>query len=189
MNARLTTLLLLLTLAAPAMAEVYRWTDDQGNTVFGDTPPDGVDATPMNVRSPTVTPGLPNAREILERPTPREEAQAREQARSAGYTGISIASPGDDDVVRTNLGEVNVSVQVDPELQSDQGHRVRIVLDGQTAAVGESTRFTLEEVTPGTHTLRAEILDSNDRTLKASEESTFHLLRTTVRQQTRPGGN
>lgn len=189
MDARLIILPLLFTLATPTLAEVYRWTDEQGNTVFGDTPPDGVDATPINVRSPSVTPGMPDAREILERPTPREAAQAREQARDPGYTGIRIASPGNDGVVRTNLGEVNVSVQVEPEFQSDQGHQVRILLDGQTAAEGESTQLTLEGVTPGTHTLRAQVLDSNDRTLTESEDSTFHLLRTTVQQPSRPGGN
>lgn len=35
-------------------ATMYRWTDENGTVHFGDAPPDGVDATPVNVDSPMV---------------------------------------------------------------------------------------------------------------------------------------
>ncbi|WP_200182080.1 DUF4124 domain-containing protein [Ectothiorhodospira mobilis] len=176
--------MLLLALALPAQAEIYRWTDAGGRTVYGDTPPEGVEATRVRVDAPAATtPGLPEAeaRRILQRPLDREE-EAPEQ----GYTRVQITQPPDDGVVRTNTGEVQVAVTTEPALQQAQDHRIRLLLDGQAMGSGAGNRFALTQVTPGTHTLRAEVIDASGAVLLRSGESRFHLLRTTVQQQTRP---
>jgi len=51
-------LLLTLALALPAgAAEIYRWTDEQGQTHYSATPPRGVDAELVNVRAGRTPPG------------------------------------------------------------------------------------------------------------------------------------
>ena len=34
--------------AAPALADVYKWQDEKGRTIYGDTPPPGVKAAPVD---------------------------------------------------------------------------------------------------------------------------------------------
>ncbi|XOZ33476.1 DUF4124 domain-containing protein [Halomonadaceae bacterium KBTZ08] len=57
------TLFIALLIALPASAEIYRWTDDNGETHFGSTPPTGVDAQPV---SATTTNAISNANAPLE---------------------------------------------------------------------------------------------------------------------------
>lgn len=60
MKTRLVLLLLIAGLAGMAARNIdaanviYRWTDENGAVVFGDTPPKGVEAVPVNVRPNTV---------------------------------------------------------------------------------------------------------------------------------------
>jgi hypothetical protein len=42
--------LLLIGLALPAAAEIYKWTDAQGKVHYGDQPPSGIDAKQINSR-------------------------------------------------------------------------------------------------------------------------------------------
>ncbi|WP_412851963.1 DUF4124 domain-containing protein [Ectothiorhodospira shaposhnikovii] len=174
-------LLLLLLPAQPAHAQIYHWIDEQGRTTFGDTPPEGVEARPVHVEQPTTTPGLP---EIRRTPTAPDETAEREAAET--YQQLSISSPENAGVVRTNIEQVSVALHLTPELQTDKGHRIRIRLDGNATTITQTPRTTLQNVTPGTHTLQAEILDRDGNVLIRSETTTFHLLRTTVQQQSRP---
>ncbi|MCG5509086.1 DUF4124 domain-containing protein [Ectothiorhodospira lacustris] len=174
-------LLLLLILAVPVQAQIYQWTDEQGRPAFGDTPPDGVDARPVRVDRPATLPGLPDARQILQPPPP----SATEESEDA-YQRLTINQPEQDGVVRTNLGQVDIAVNLSPTLKTDLGHRIRIRLNGDAAVTTQATQTTLEDVPPGTHTLQAEVLDEGGSALIRSDTITFHLLRTTVQQQSRP---
>jgi hypothetical protein len=42
--------------AAGAQAQAYRWTDQNGNVAYGDVPPPGVHATPIDVPSASAAP-------------------------------------------------------------------------------------------------------------------------------------
>ncbi|MFP4079674.1 MAG: DUF4124 domain-containing protein [Ectothiorhodospira sp.] len=179
--------LLLLALALPAQAEIYHWTDAQGRTVYGDTPPEGVKASPVQVDAPSATtPGIPEAeaRRILQRPL-----GTNGDSTDATYTRVEITQPPHDGVVRSNTGEVEVAVTTEPALQEAEDHRIRLLLDGESMGSGAGARFALSQVDPGTHTLRAEVIDASGAVLLRSDESRFHLQRTTVRQQTRPGSD
>lgn len=67
--------------ATAANAEVYKWTDAQGSTHYGDRQPDGIKAKAMNIRSGT--PGEP-ARMAPQRPA----QSAPEGESSGGRTGL-----------------------------------------------------------------------------------------------------
>ena len=62
MPGRQLVLLSVLALANTANAELYTWTDDQGNTHFSDRPPASVDAVPVTLSSPSVIPMKGNIR-------------------------------------------------------------------------------------------------------------------------------
>jgi hypothetical protein len=165
-------LLTLLFLALAASADIYRWTDEQGNTVFGDTPPEGVEAQPVRLREPTVTPAMPEAREILER---RPAPDTGEPARP--YERLRIASPGDDEPVRANDGNFSVRVDIRPDLLTDRGHELRLLMDGDTVQTGQRPVFDLVNVDRGTHRLQVQVLNRSGEVIQESDPVVFHLLR------------
>jgi hypothetical protein len=63
--------------AAPALAALYKWTDENGRTVYGDTPPAGVKAEKVN--APT-SPADPNA--VRDMAAKDAQIKARQRARA-----------------------------------------------------------------------------------------------------------
>jgi Domain of unknown function (DUF4124) len=63
--------------ALPAAAALYKWTDENGRVVYGDTPPAGAKAERINVAAP---PADPNA--VRDMAAKDAELKKRQQARS-----------------------------------------------------------------------------------------------------------
>ena len=63
--------------AAPAGAALYKWTDENGRTVYGDTPPAGVKVERVNAATP---PADPNA--VRDLAAKDAQIRARQRARS-----------------------------------------------------------------------------------------------------------
>ena len=63
--------------ALPAAAALYKWTDENGRTVYGDTPPAGVKAERVNAAAP---PADPNA--VREMATKDAQIKARQRTRA-----------------------------------------------------------------------------------------------------------
>jgi hypothetical protein len=68
---------MLLFAALPAGAALYKWTDEKGGTVYGDTPPPGVKAERITA---VVAPGDPNA--VQQMASKDAELKKRQQARA-----------------------------------------------------------------------------------------------------------
>lgn len=165
-------LLPLLLLAFVASADVYRWTDAEGNVVFGDNPPRGVEAQRIQLRQPMTTPAMPQAREILERR--RETGDATP---ATPYERLRITSPGDDQPVRANDGNFTISVDIHPELRTQQGHRLRLIMDGSPVGTSDRPQFEMRNVDRGTHRIQVQVLDREERVIQESDSTQFHLLR------------
>lgn len=73
--------------AAPAAAGVYKWVDGSGQTYYGDSPPPGVEATPMTSAPPPTDADAESAAERLEQlkldAAARDAARERERAQRA----------------------------------------------------------------------------------------------------------
>ena len=63
--------------ALPVAAALYKWTDENGRTVYGDTPPAGVKAERVNAAAP---PADPNA--VREMATKDAQIKARQRTRA-----------------------------------------------------------------------------------------------------------
>lgn len=63
--------------ALPAAAALYKWTDENGRTVYGDTPPAGVKAERVNAAAP---PADPNA--VRDLATKDAQIKARQRTRA-----------------------------------------------------------------------------------------------------------
>lgn len=175
----LTTILVLLILAVPAPAQVYRQENPDGTVTYSDRPPSSdaapVDLEPLNTISPGPIPELPSSRRSSSgRSQTQGRPQSRRNAPSRDYQ-LSITSPAQDGTIRSNTGRVPVKVQVQPP-PDDPGYGLKLYLDGQAQVQGASLGgAALTGVTRGTHTVQAELLDPSGKAVARSGQVTFHV--------------
>ncbi|VFT28979.1 penicillin-binding protein [Pseudomonas aeruginosa] len=104
---RLITSCLLLAAALPAMAQIYQYTDANGNKVFTNQPPDGVQAQTVGTAADQYrridTPERPRQCPGREAPPPTRSLPQR---------------PPTEEALRANNGTFNVSVSIRPALHS-----------------------------------------------------------------------
>lgn len=177
-------------MSIPALAQIYTWKDANGNTIYSDRPhPDAktIELQPTN----TVQPPRPPASAQGNARTANDSNNGQASARN--YRVLEIASPADDEAIRSNEGILSVTVNTDPPLSS--GHLMRVVLNGElreeaVAGNGQaSQRLTLSEIDRGSHTLAAVIYDARGNVVQSTAAITVHLQRTSVNQPGRTGAN
>ncbi|WP_085631988.1 MULTISPECIES: DUF4124 domain-containing protein [unclassified Pseudomonas] len=168
-------LALCLTLIAfGASAEVFTYTDAQGNRVYTDQPRGNakrVQLTTSN-RMPATSVGTPSS-------GPKNPAPEPPAFR---YDMLRVLIPEPDATIRSSAGELIVSVTSEPGLQP--GHRYRLLLDGQaTGEPGPSPVFPLSDIDRGSHNLSVEILDGQGRTVERTANQPFHMQRISLAQK------
>ncbi len=168
---------LLLALALPASAQIYKYIDSNGNTVFTNQPPDGTQAETVNL-PPTNTvetqaPSLPIDSSAND--TPQDEAP---------YAVLNLTGIPDDEAMRSNNGTFIVGVDIQPRLQP--GHRLRLILDGEP--YGQASNVPSLQVTNverGEHSLAVAVV-AEDRIVQQSATETFTVQRISVNSPARP---
>jgi len=158
---------LLLSLALPASAQIYKYTDANGNTVFTDQPPEG-QAT-QNVELPKTNsvsmppPSLP----VTTPPPPVDKA--------APYSTLQLTGIPDNEAMRANNGSFSVGVDIQPRLASN--HRLRLLLDGKPHGQPNSgPRLHVSNADRGEHSLAVEVL-SGEQSIQQSATSIFTVQR------------
>lgn len=156
-------------LALPAAAQIYKYTDADGNTAYSNQPPDGVPAQavelpPLN-RVERQNPASPDA------PTP---PAARDKPRNA-YEELTLTDIPTEEALRANNGTFTVGVRAQPRLQSP--HLFRLLLDGQP--YGQPTnvpRLQLVNIDRGEHSLAVQVIDG-ENLVQQSDTLTFTVQR------------
>lgn len=143
-------LLMLLLIALPAAAQIYKYTDASGNTAYSNQPPDGVEAQPVEL--PPLNSVEPHAP-----PAPPSEASRREQPRSA-YEVLELTNLPTTEALRANNGTFTVNVLIKPRLQGP--HVFRLLLDDQPYGQPSNVPILqLVNVDRGTHSLAVQVID------------------------------
>ena len=160
--------LVVLLLLAPftVCAQVYKWTDKDGNVHYSDTPQKTTDK-PLDLPESMIYKAPPKPRINLDKPKKKEPYKA--------YKTFKIASPQNDGTVRSAPGNMTVSLQVSPGLRS--GHEVVVMIDGKQVGKGKSTSVSVANVDRGTHSLSAKIVDGSGKTVASASAITFHMKR------------
>jgi hypothetical protein len=169
-------ILFLVTGSGYATAGVYRWIDENGQIHFSDKAAAGAEQIKLKETSVYTPPAESES---------GEGSQADRKARvdvngspgaTLDYEAISIVSPENNQVVRSNEGSMDVSVELRPGLQP--GHKIRIYLDRTQAAEDlDTTQITLQNMDRGTHSLEVSVIDEQNNELKRSNAVNFHMLR------------
>lgn len=162
-------LFVLLLIALPAAAQIYKYTDAAGNTAYSNQPPDGVKAEavelpPLNsIESQTPTaPAQPN------------EANSREQPQSA-YEVLELTNLPTTEALRANNGTFTVNVLIKPRLQGP--HLFRLLLDDQPYGQPSNVPILqLVNIDRGTHSLAVQVI-SGEAVVQQSPSVTFTVQR------------
>ena len=159
-------LLILCFIPLVAGAAIYRSVDKNGNVSFSDQPQPGakkLDLPPIPTYSP---------------PTPEPSTgKGKEKAHAAaGYTHFAITTPSNDATIRSNTGTVQIHLSLKPGLQS--GDHIVLKVDGQPyGGKVATTQITFQNLSRGTHTLKAEVVNAQGKVLISTSAVTIHLHR------------
>lgn len=158
-----------------APKKIYKQKQPDGTVIYTDEPGPGAEEVRVQQlptyeapRTPSFTPYQP----------PRET-----QSPGRSYERFAISSPGNDEAIRDNTGNITVSVSLSPVL--DAGHQIEYLLDGVLVETTGATSIQLQNVDRGSHTITARVVDHRGAVLDESSV-TVHLQRTSVLQ---PGRN
>ncbi len=156
-----------LIIALPLQAQVYRTTDADGNVTFTDNKPKDGSGTEVEI-SPTVTiPATP-----VRPPAPKTTNESKNSHNT--YKSVEITSPGNDDTFH-NVESIEVVARSVPAPKA--GHKFQLIFDGQIRETSPTPRFTVTNVVRGSHTLKVDLLDANDKVLKSGSPITIHVHR------------
>ena len=162
-------LFVLLLIALPAAAQIYKYTDAAGNTAYSNQPPDGVKAEavelpPLNsIESP-----IPTA------PAQPSEANSGERSQSA-YEVLELTNLPTTEALRANNGTFTVTVLIKPRLQGP--HLFRLLLDDQPYGQPSNVPILqLINIDRGTHSLAVQVI-SGEEVVQQSPSVTFTVQR------------
>jgi hypothetical protein len=158
----------------PAMAQLYKCKDADGNIIYTDEPCTNGEELKLPPL-PTYTPArLPPA-------FPDTARGDKKDKKEQGYTSLVIRSPENDSVVRNNTGTVNITYTLKPALDKNRGHQFSIVLDGkQLKTKGTTSEVQLSDIDRGAHTIQIHVVDDQDKVLISSKPTTFHMKRHSI---------
>ncbi len=179
---RILVLLLAFGLALPLAAQekVYKKVYPDGTVEYSDKPIEGGEL--MNVPKGTVI-RMPKPAEFKAAETTADRKAAekkRAEEHAAAYTRFEIIRPQDDEPIRSNSGDFTAQLVLEPGLV--EGDKLRWKLDGNVIEGAGGLTLILRNVDRGTHTLQAEIVDSEGKVVKSTPAITFHLLRYAIRR-------
>ncbi|RON58689.1 DUF4124 domain-containing protein [Pseudomonas frederiksbergensis] len=160
-------LLMLLLIALPAAAQIYKYTDANGNTAYSNQPPDGVKAQPVELPPlNSVAPSTP--------PAPPAEANSREQSRNA-YEVLELTGLPTTEALRANNGTFTVNVLIKPRLQGP--HLFRLLLDEQPYGQPSNVPILqLVNIDRGEHSLAVQVING-ESVVQQSPSVTFNVQR------------
>ena len=159
--------LLLLALVVPlASADVYKTVTSDGEIIFSDTPSPGAKRV-----------HLPKLMTYKSTPLPSLPADTTAPPPAAvTYQSFKVSAPQDQATIWDNEGNVPMTVNLEPALAVEDGHRIQFYLDGKPYGKPElSMANTFHGLDRGTHTLSASVLDDKGDSLISTAPVTVYL--------------
>jgi hypothetical protein len=145
---------LLLVIALPAAAQIYKYTDANGNPAYSNQPPNG---TPSEtIQLPPLNSVDPHKPAILQNNGP---AAAKQEVAAGAYSVLALADLPTEEALRANNGTFTVGVQLQPRLQP--GHLLQLVLDGNPYGQPSNVpRLQAVNLDRGEHSLAVRVVNN-----------------------------
>jgi len=166
MKFKQTYTLLLILLSTVSQAALYKSIDANGSVTYSDQPNLKTDQ-PLILPSENVIQSIPS--------TPTKTTSKTPTATSNNYKTLTIINPKNESSLRSNNGNISLTLQLEPALQTQ--HQLRILLDGNEVRLSTSLQVTLINVARGQHSLSAQVIDTDNHVLIKSPIQTIYLQR------------
>ena len=157
--------------AGVALAQAYRWVDENGVVHYSDRPTAGAEEIilPKSTRPSGPAPAFRNE---------RTEAGSPEDPDPAfRYQTIEVVAPAPEETLWNIEGVLNVALNIEPALRP--ADRLRVYFDGAMREVS-SRNFQLQEVYRGQHTIQAEIVDQDGNLMGRSLPNRFYVQQNSI---------
>ena len=160
--------------AGMALAQAYKWVDENGVVHYSDVPVEGAEQIelPADGRRPQRP---ADARPL--QPEVDSTAEAEQPQDVFNYNSIEIVSPAPEETLWNIEGVLNVALRVTPALRP--GDRVQVYFDGVEQMV-TGTNFQIQEVYRGVHNIQAEIIDSTGQLMARSLPNRFYVQQNSI---------
>ena len=159
-------LILFMLIANGAWAgDAYKWVDSSGRVQYSDKPVG--DAQAIRLETPR------QAKPVSDESATEEPEQPANEG--GGYDNFQIVTPEPNQTFRTDAGEVAVSLLLEPGLQD--GHRIRVTVDGIKLKDPAGTQITIRSLSRGSHQISATVEDAEGKALVSTPPVSFHLRR------------
>jgi hypothetical protein len=156
--------------AGVALAQAYRWVDENGVVHYSDRPVEGAEQIVLPKSSPPSRPVATFARETA-------DPDAGEPQEPFSYETIEVVSPAPEETLWNIEGVLSVALDIQPALRpTDQ---LRVYFDGEVRRVS-GNNFQIQEVYRGAHNIQAEILDANGEIVGRSQPNRFYVQQNSI---------
>lgn len=163
--------LLGLALSQPALAEIYKTVDKDGNVVYTDQAPHGAKKKEKVTLKPS------NSVPAIK--TPAIKLSPEDPDKPFKYKSVRIVSPENDSAIEHGPGNFSVTAKIKPPLRNSDS--VQLFIDGEPhGQPGKSTTWALKNVFRGTHMLQVKVLNARGKVVKKSKKSSVHVFRPSV---------
>ena len=156
---------MLLVIMGSVVAEtVYKTVDESGNIIFTDRPSKNAEEIKLQEL------------QTIKNPNPAKHTPRSKQPEDKGsaYKTFLIANPENGLGLRSNSGNVTISLTLEPPLRA--GHVIIVTMDGKQVSNGPAASVSLQNQERGSHSLSASVVDANGKQI-ISTSSSFSLLR------------
>lgn len=180
----------LMIMFSASFAEVYKWTDSQGNVHFSDTPHEGAEQLKIPESQSYSPPASPKSDSKVQNDDSESQGISDSESQDDFYTKVEITQPSSEATIRNNQGHVVVAAQVEPVLLKEDS--VQIIYDGTPIGKPQhSLIFQLNGIVRGAHTIAIQILSPRKTVKKTSSPVTFYMHRPRVGMgsEGKPAGN
>ena len=148
-------------------AKVYTWVNEQGNTVFSDSPRPG--AEEVDIKESNATYSSNTSRLDLTPKIIKDDYQ------------VEINQPTQDEILRDNTGSVYISGSIKPIFK--KGLNIQLYFDDKPHEKPQShSMFVLRNVDRGEHVIEMKLLNEKGKVIASSKPITFYMHRASVKK-------
>lgn len=165
---RLLLILCIVLTTINTQAALYKYTDENGEVVYSDKPPyEGAEEL--------IPPKLQVMPAVKIKPKPEA---AIEEKQIAQYTAFKITNPKNGATLRSNTGNISITLALEPKLNTRAGHYINVFINGVAVAKKTSRlKLTLNNLDRGTHSIQAELREKSGKLIIFSNNIIIHILR------------
>lgn len=165
-------------------AAIYKHVDSEGRLIKYSDQPQKAGDKPIEISKPALEENSDTeTRKSRPKPIPNKpkskprKPETDEPKAVIAYSAVAILKPADEEAIRANGGVFPVELASQPALDTESGHRYVIMVDGKKHTQSTETRFNLENMDRGAHSISAEIHDRKGNSLATSSSTKIYVLR------------